>query len=447
MTVVMLHQPAEEMEGEGRLLLASMRGHLLVGAAVLGLLFGALGGWSALTELVGSVISQGQIAVDGSSKKVQHPTGGVVSVLNVSEGDRVKAGDVLVRLDDTATRASLGIVNKSLDQFTARLGRLSAERDDAAEVTFAPELLARADEPEVKMLMAGESSLFALRATSRERHKAQLAERIVQLREEVAGLDNQIRAKGSELSLIAGELAGVSKLYRSNLVPLQRVNQLAREAARLDGEKGQLEAAIAQAHGKIGEIELQILQVDDDLRSDVAKEMRDTEGKIAEFGERRLAAEDQLRRIEMKSPRDGIVHQLAVHTIGGVINPGEVVMLIVPDRERLVVETRIAPQDINNVHPGQDTFIRLTSFNQRTTPEIEGRLQRVSPDLTTDQRTGATYYTAAITLEPGSVARLGDAQLVPGMPAEVFIRTTPRTVLSYLLKPLSDQLSRALRGS
>jgi HlyD family secretion protein len=403
------------------------------------LLAGGVGGLAATTELSGAVIAPGSLVVDTNVKKVQHPTGGVVGELRVRDGDRVKSGDIVVRLDETITQANLAIVVKSLNELQARLARLEAERDDAEMVVFPAELLARGANPEVARTVEGERNLFKLRRTARAGQKAQLKERVAQLREEIQGLTGQAAAKRREIELIGQELEGVRELWRKNLVQIQRVTALERDAARLEGERGQLVAATAQSKGKISEIELQIIQIDQDLRSEVAKEMREVQGKLAELVERKVAAEDQLKRIDIRAPQDGQVHQLAVHTLGGVITAGEAIMLIVPETDALTVEAKLAPQDIDQVRPGQRAVLRFSAFNQRTTPEINGFVTRVSGDLSTDQRTGMTYYTVRISLPEEEVGRLGvGLRLIPGMPVEAFIQTGERTVLSYLTKPLTD---------
>jgi HlyD family secretion protein len=424
----------------------SIRRHLLGGLAVVALLAGGVGGLAATTELAGAVIAPGVMVVDTNVKKVQHPTGGVVGELRVRDGDRVKAGDVVVRLDETITQANLAIVVKSLNEMQARLARLEAERDDAASIDFPADLLARSKNVEVARSIEGERNLFNFRRKARAGQKAQLAERIAQLREEIQGLTGQVAAKKREIELIGQELEGVRELWRKNLVQIQRVTALERDAARLEGERGQLIAATAQSKGKTSEIELQIIQIDQDLRSEVAKELREVQAKIAELVERKVAAEDQLKRIDIRAPQDGMVHQLNVHTVGGVITAGEAMMLIVPEADALTVEAKLAPQDIDQVHPGQAAALRFSTFNQRTTPELKGTVTRVSADLTTDQRTGASYYTVRISIPENEVARLGGLKLLPGMPLETFIQTGDRTVLSYLTKPLTDQIMRSFRG-
>jgi HlyD family secretion protein len=420
--------------------------NLLGGLAAVALLAGGVGGLAATTELGGAVIAPGTMVVDMNVKKVQHPTGGVVGELRVRDGDRVKSGDIVVRLDETITRANLAIVVKSLNELHARLARLEAERDDSAAVQFPAELLARSADPEVKRVIDGERNLFQLRRKASIGQKQQLRERIQQLREEIQGITGQVAARKREIELIGEELVGVRDLWRKNLVQIQRVTALERDAARLEGARGQLIAATAQSKGRISEIELQIIQIDQDLHSEVAKELREVQAKIAELVERKVTAEDQLKRIDIRAPQDGLVHQLAVHTVGGVITPGETMMLIVPEADNLTVEAKLNPQDIDQVQPGQKAVLRFSTFNQRTTPELNGMVIRVSADLTTDKQTGVSYYTVRISIPEAEVARLGGLKLLPGMPLEAFIQTGDRTVLSYLMKPMTDQIARSFRG-
>jgi HlyD family secretion protein len=268
---------------------------------------------------------------------------------------------------------------------------------------------------------------------------------VAQLKLEIDGLSAQERAKAKEIELIRKELDGVRSLFARNLVQLSRLTGLERDAARLEGDRGQFIAAMAAIRGKMAETELQILQIDKDLGSEVSKELREINDKVGELVERRITAEDQLRRIEIRSPLDGIVLQSNAHTVGGVIGAGDTVMLIVPQTDNLSVEARINPQDIDQVRVGQKVLLRMSAFNQRTTPEITGVVSRISPDITTDQRTGQNHYTVRIAISPEEIARLGEVRVIPGMPIEAFIQTGERTLLSYLAKPLQDQLHRAFR--
>ena len=423
----------------------SIRLHLIIGLAVVVVLAGGLGGWGATAEISGALIAPGSIVVESNVKKVQHPTGGVVGEVRAHDGDVVKAGDVVVRLDDTVTKASLAIVTKNLDGLWARAARLEAEQQGLDRIVFPPMLLDRANDPDVKNVMASESKLFEVRTMGRIGQKAQLRERVAQLHEEIAGLEAQERAKDKEIALVEKELVGVRTLYDQHLVQITRLTTLERDAARLSGERAQYIASRAQARGKITETELQIIQVDKDMVSDVSKDLRETNDKIGEFVERKVTAEDQLRRIDIRAPQDGMVEQSTVHTVGGVITAGDAIMMIVPQADDLQVEAKVNPQDIDKLQIGQKTLLRLSAFNQRTTPELNGIVTRVSPDVTTEQRTGQSYYTIRVKMPPEEVARLGEVKLIPGMPVEAFVQTGDRTLLSYLIKPLKDQLMRAFR--
>lgn len=427
--------------------LHSIQRHMIAGGIIAVLLTFGIGGWASTTELSGAVIGQGSIIVDSSVKKVQHPTGGVVSELRVKEGDRVKAGDILVRLDETQTLANATIITKSYDELLARQARLEAERDATEQVQFPSALVDRARDPksEAARAIAAERSLFELRRLARNGQKAQLKERTAQLRDEIKGYAGQVEAKQKEVDFIHQELEGVRQLWQKNLVPITRLTALERDTARLEGERSQLAGMIAQAKGKISEIELQTIQIDQDLRTEVGKDLIEARSKISELSERKIAAADQLNRIDIRAPQSGRVHQLTVHTVGGVISPGEPIMLIVPDNDTLGVEVKIAPRDIEQVYVGQSTFMRFAALNQRTTPEIEGDVTLVSADLTHDQRTGSGYYTVRVSLKPEEVAKLGGAKLVPGMPVDVFIQTPGRTALAYLIKPLREQAERAFK--
>jgi HlyD family secretion protein len=423
----------------------SIRRHMLAGILVVLVLGVGVGGWAATAELSGAVITEGTVVVDSHVKTVQHPTGGVVGKVNVRDGDRVKAGEVLVQLDGTATRANLAIVTRGLDELIARKSRLEAERDGRDVIVFPPELMARISDPTVANATQNERRLFELRRTSRLGQKAQLQQRIAQLQDEITGLAAQQAAKSKEIDLIGKELEGVRDLYRQKLVPLSKQTALERDAARLDGERGQLIAAVAQAKGKIIETRLQIIQIDQDLASEVAKDLRDVDAKMDELVERRVTAEDQLKRLDIRAPQDGIVLESKVHTVDGVVTAGEPIMLIVPESDTLRVEAKVNPRDIDRLYIGQIASLRFTSFDVRTTPEIDGTVTQISADTTTDQRTGTSYYTVRIALASDQIKRLGAVKLIPGMPVEAFIQTGDRTLISYLTKPLYDQLMRAFR--
>jgi HlyD family secretion protein len=421
--------------------------HLVLGVAIVAIAVIGIGGWAATMELAGAVIAHGSLVVESSVKKVQHLSGGIVKEIRVREGDHVKAGDILIRLDETQTKVANAIVSKNLDELIAQQARLEAERDGEDYFEFPIAVTERARDPNsnAARTMIAEQKLFVLRRQARDGRRAQLKERIAQLKEQIQGYVGQTDAKGHEIELINKELEGVRELWKTKLIPLTRLNALERDATRVEGERSQLIGAIAEAKGKITETQLQIIQVDQDLRSEVGKDLAETRSKVSEFIERKVATEDQLKRIDIRAPQNGIVKQLSIHTVGGVIAPGDPIMLIVPDADALTVEAKIAPQDIDQLYLGQLASLRFTAFNQRTTPEIDGKLTLISPDITQDPKTGASYYLVQITPNPSEVARLGDVKLMPGMPVESFIKTSERTMISYLIKPLRDQAGRAFK--
>jgi HlyD family secretion protein len=423
----------------------SINRHTRIALGGVALLVFGLGGWAWMTELSGAVVAPGMVVVDSHVKKVQHPTGGVIGEILARDGDRVRSGDVVIRLDETVARANLSMVSKSIDEMTARRARLEAERDGAKTIRFPAELTTRSDDIEVSELMRSERKLFDSRREARAGQKSQLQERVAQLAEQIDGTKLQASAKADEIDLLASELVGVQELWKKNLVPITRVNSLKREETRLRGERGQLISTVAQAKGKISETELQIMQIDQDLRSEVSTELREVQAKIAELVERKVAADDQLKRIDIRAPQDGIVHQSTVHTVGGVIGPGDALMLVMPEGDKLSIEVKVAPQDIDQLRQGLDTVLRLSAFNQRTTPEIKGQVTRIAADLVTDERSGMSHYPVRIAVSEGEYERLGAATLLPGMPVEGFIQTGYRTVFSYLTKPLADNMARAFR--
>ncbi len=401
------------------------------------------GGWTVLMPLAGAVVVPGNLVVQSNVKTIQHPTGGVVAEIAVHNGMRVAVGDLLVRLDATQAQASLQMVSKQLDEVRARISRLLAERDGLPRPEIPAEMATRLAESNVKTLLASEASLFRARANARDSQKDLLQSRVSQLGEEITGLDAQVGSKAKQLELITGELSEVQDLYDKRLVPLTRLTSLQRESARIEGERGQLVSAIAETKAKIGEAQLQIVRLDQDFRTDVVKELGESQGKEAELVERGVAARDLLDRIEIRSPTAGVIHQLSVHTIGGVIRAGDTIMEIVPDSDDLQIEARLQPNDIDQVRTGQKAFVRFTAFNQRVTPQLTGMVSYVSPDTSHDQQSNAPYFTVRVTLSEDERRRLAGLQLVSGMPAEVFMQTGSRTMMSYLLKPITDQLQRA----
>ncbi|MCH9764433.1 MAG: HlyD family type I secretion periplasmic adaptor subunit, partial [Alphaproteobacteria bacterium] len=418
--------------------------YLFAGFFIVFALIGGVTVWAATQQISGAVIATGRVVVATNLRKVQHPTGGVVSEIKVKNGDRVHEGQLLMRLDETITRANLRVVVKQINELTMRAARLEAERDGLESVGV-PDSLLKDHTHEVKRIVSGELNLFRSRRETRAKQKAQLRERIAQHVQEISGIDGQVKAKATEIQLIDEELQGLETLEAQQLITTNRMVSMRRQAARLEGERGQLVASVARIRGQIAEVELQILGIEQEEQTKIVNELRQIESKLSEFVERRIAAEDQLKRIDIRAPSAGIVHQLAVHTVGGVINSAEPVMRLVPLGDKLVIEARVAPQNIDSIYVDQPARVRFSAFNQRTTPELDGHVTRIGADLTRDEITGETFFSVRIEFSEDEVARLGENKLVPGIPADVQIHTGDRTALSYLIKPLQDQLSKAFR--
>lgn len=423
----------------------SLRRHLLLAGGVILLLVGGLGIWAALSKISGAVVANGVVVVESNVKRVQHQEGGIVQEINAQDGDLVAAGDLLLRLDDTVTRANLAIVSKQLDELHAQQARLIAERDNAPDIPFPEDLIQRVDEPEILAAVSGQHALLKARRASLKGRKEQLREQITQFQKQIDGFVAQQISKAEEILLIERELNDLESLFAKGLIPASRINALRRDRARLIGERGGFIAQIAQAKEAISERRIQILQIEEDARAEVLQQLQDTQSRIAQLTEQEIAAKDELRRVDIRAPRSGYVHQLAVHTVGGVIGPGETAMLIVPREDLLIIEAQIPPTDVDRLYRDQSVVVRFPNFDQRTTPELMARLLSVSPDLEVDEATGISYYQARLALSGGENEKLGEKTLVPGMPVEAFIVAGERTVLSYLLKPLADQIAHAFR--
>lgn len=426
----------------------SMRRTLLFGAVVAGILVIAVGGWAATANIAGAVVAPGRLVVESNVKEVQHAEGGIVGEIAVDNGDFVEKGDLLLRLDDTQTRAGREIVTQRLNAFEARLARLAAERDRVDAIAFPEELLAAAeDDAEVAEALESQRKVFAARKETIDGQVAQLEEQIAQLRQQIRGLEAQRAAKVEEVELIADEIDDLEQLFEKQLVPRARLTALRREMVRLKGQEGELTARIATLRGRISETRMRILQIEKDFQEQVLAEIAEVQTEVGNLRERRVAAEDQLARVEIRAPQSGIVHEMAANTEGGVVGPGEVIMKIVPFSDALVVEARVAPTDVDQVRAGQEADIMFSAFSMRETPKIKGEVTRVSADLSVDEQSGQQYFEVRVKPLPDELERLRGQELVPGMPAETFIRTDDRTVLSYLVKPLTDQIRLAFRES
>lgn len=433
-----------EQESLRHLLEHNLGSELRRGGRILAIAGAIVLGWAGLVPLSGAVIVSGSLVVRSDVKKVQHPSGGIVAAIAVRNGSKVEAGQELVRLDGTSARTNLQVVARQLDEVRLRIARLNAERD-GVQPDWPVSTAAELDAAERNRFYASERNFFAARASARRNEKELTESRVKQLEKQIGGLEAQLESNNTQLDITRGELKGVENLLREKIVTIQRATSLQREAARLDGIGGQLASQIAEIRGKMNEAGLQSVQAEQTFRSEVMRDLNDAESKEGELIERRLVAEDQLRRTIVRAPATGTIHDLGVHTAGGVVAPGEVLMTLVPDGDALEVDARLNPEKIDQVRTGQGARVRLSAFNAGTTPEISGSVDFVSPDLLHDPQTGARYYDVRITLRQQEVRRLADLQLVPGMPAEAFLQTKSRTMLSYLFKPVTDQLTRMFR--
>ncbi|MBW9116615.1 HlyD family type I secretion periplasmic adaptor subunit [Rhizobium cauense] len=409
---------------------------IVVSSILAGTLVFGVGGWAAQAKLSGAVITHGQVTVSEQVKTIQHRDGGIIAEIRVDNGTAVKKGDVLLVLDDTQTRVELSIVKAQLQQLTAAHARLVAERDAADGVGFEALDLASS-------VVAGETKLFEENRRMVANQKEQLRLQIVQLDEQVRGFEAQSRSNDSEAEIVEQELAKTEKLLANKLVPISQKRDLLRQRARIEGSRGELIARVAEAEGEISELNMKLISIDQTTRKEAQTEIVSLVAKIAELNEREIAARDRLTRMEVRAPVDGFVYDLQVHTIGGIITSGATVMSVVPKSGDLIVEVRIPPVDIDRVAPGQPARMRFTAFNQRTTPELHGKVEVVAAATTQDRATGQPYYLASLSLADKDL--LKDNKLIPGMPVEVFVQTEERTAMSYILKPFTDQMMKAFR--
>jgi len=438
-----MQQPGGDGDGNAW----SARGPLVVGLLALAILLGGFGGWAVFTSIAGAVIAPGRIEVEENRQVVQHPDGGVVEAVMVSEGARVAAGDVVLRLDGTLMRSELAIVENQFYEILARRGRLEAERDDAPAPVFSEVLTeAAAADPEVAAMIEGQQRLFAARIETLDGQIEQLQKRRTQIENQIQGIDAQSAALRRQLDLIGEELVSQQTLLDRGLAQSSRVLALEREQARLEGQVGELAANRARAESQITEADLQILQLRSTRREEAITQLRDLGFRELELAERRRSLAEQVDRLEIRAPVSGIVLGLAVTTPRAVVRPAEPVMYLVPQDRPLVIAARVNPGDIDEVAVGQQVVLVFSAFSRRETPELFGTVTQISADALSDERTGP-YYRAEITMAADEIAKLGDRVLVPGMPVEAFLQTTPHSPMAYLVRPLADYFNRAFRGT
>lgn len=420
-----------------------IRGRVVLGMLFAVLLVGGIGGWAATSKISGAVIASGSVVVDQNLKNVQHRDGGIISEILVREGDEVRAGQVLFRLDDAQTRAERSILSSKLVELSVRRARLEAERDRATAFPLTDALLALG--PEARAQYDGELRIFKGNLAARESEKEQLRLSIAQIEDEVGGLLAQRAAKADEIALVEDQLERTRALLEKKLVEQSRLYTIDRELVRLRGELGEIDASIARTRNRINEVEIQILSIDEDASTAAQQELSTVETQISEIEDRLAAINDRLSRTDIKAPIDGTINELNVHTVGGVITPAEVLVTIVPQDAKLNIRAMIPPQSIDQVREDQSARLRFPAFNQRVTPELHGKVSYISPATSKDPVSNQPAYAVHVDVPADELAKLEGQRLVPGMPVEVYLTTEERTVLSYFVKPIVDRFSAAFR--
>ena len=419
---------------------------LAKGLLILSLGIGGFVAWSTIAQIDGAVVAPGQVAVEARAQAIQHPDGGLVVALHVRDGSRVAAGDPVLTLDGSELLAQQVVSQRSLIELLARMDRLRAEIRGVEEIAFGGELQDYASKAaDVASILADETALFEARRATLDQTEAQLGERQVQTEAIVAGRERQLDASRRQLTLIEEDLATQESLFERGLTESTRLSGLRREAARLDGEIGELEAGIAEARSAIAGFEVERLRQEAAFREAAQAELRELQPREAEIRERLRLIATQTNRLVLRAPMSGTVLGLQVHTVGGVVPAGAEVASIIPADVPLILSVEIDPGQIDRVHAGQDAMIRFPNFNARTTPEVEGLVTTVSADAVTDPATGRRFFIGEVEFAPGAHDALGDVVLQPGMPVEAFIRTDARTPASFLLKPMAGYWAYAMR--
>ncbi|MDQ0455138.1 HlyD family type I secretion periplasmic adaptor subunit [Rhizobium paknamense] len=422
------------------------RGYTALGFCTLAVLVFGLGFWGVFTTINGAVVAGGAVEVETNRQVVQHQTGGIVKDILVKEGDVVVPGQVLVRFDDKLDRAEFTIIENQLFSLLGMAGRLKAEQMNASSIEFDPELLQRAEtDAHARDVVDGQRTLLAARHESREKQVGQLQERKRQTAQQVEGLIAKREALKEQRRLIGEELEVQKALLKDGLTQTSKVMTLQRSAVEADGEIATTEASIAESRAKIAEIEIAILNVSSQVREEAVTQLRETEAQIAELRQKRASSLETLSRTEVTAPVGGVVFGLNIHALRAVVRAADPILYIIPQNVGLVVTTNIAPNEIDQVHVGQKADLVFSVFDRRQTPDIHGTVVEVSADVFNDEKTGNSFYKAKIKPDQGEIARLGDVQVIPGMPVEAFIQTSERSPFSYLVKPLALYFNKAFR--
>jgi HlyD family type I secretion membrane fusion protein len=418
--------------------------YLAIGWGVVALVFGGLIAWSVFAPFEGAVLTAGQISVASNQQAVQHLEGGIVREIYVREADAVTEGQKLLSLDATATGASLQALEARLFGLLGTEARLIAERDGTSELALRPGYEDLAGRPDIQAVLASQKSLMAARNNNLGTQGTILRQRIDQLNTRIAGMQNEITAKDDQIALVDDEITRFETLMERGQAVITRILALKRDRARLQGEKDALTSDIAATRVQIGEARSEIARLDQDNTETLLTELREVQTQIDELAEERLGLLDRSGRLDIVAPRAGRVLGIRAHTVGGVIRASEPIMYIVPENDRLIAKVRISPADIDKISVGQSARLRFSAFNQDETPQVDGTVTAVSADAITEEATGATFYEVMIEIPEDALASTG-FQLLPGMPVEASLTTESRNVLSYLVKPLTDSVSRTFR--
>jgi HlyD family secretion protein len=409
------------------------------------MMFGGLIVFMLIFSISGAVLAPGTVTVEGNYKTIQHFDGGIVSKIRVKNGDLVKRGDELILLEATSAQANLSIINSRMRDFMIQQARLIAERDRKPQFKLPAAVVPFATDPQVVEIFVNQQALFEARRASHLGELSVLKQRVEQVLAEQSGQDKDLTSRRRQLQLANKELADVEPLFAKGFANQQRLGGLQREQARLEGDVGRMLADIARAKGALAEAELKIAQSEKEFTQGVVDEMRKVQGQLAEVEEQRKTLVEKLDRVVVRAPESGRVHALAVTTEGGVVQAGTALMQIIPDGGQLVIEAQIQPQDIDKVRQGVAAGIRFPAFDAKTTPRLKGMVSTVSAAELTSKE-GKSYFTARVEISAAELKRIGSLhRLLPGMPAEVYIETASRSMLSYFIKPLVDAMARSFR--
>ena len=423
-----------------------MRRYLIIGFFTVFVLIFGFGAWSVFTQISGAVVGIGVVEVETKRQVVQHATGGVVGQILAKEGQEVKAGDTLIVFDDAFDRAELKVIESQLFPMLGMRARLTAEQDEAPEPIYDPELLERAKtDPTEAEIVRSQTELLKARRLTRDQQIDQLKERQAQVNEQIEGLNSRIAALGKQIELIEGDLKGQRELLQKGLTQRARVTALERDLTEALGSIQEAKASIAESKARIAEVQLALINVSAQMREEAIKELNETAARVAELRERRNSILETLSRVEVKAPMTGKVFNSQIHALRQVVRPAEPIMEIVPANVKLVISVQVPPGQIDQVHVDQNAVIRFETFDRRRTPDLRGTVRRVSADIITNERTGQSYYTVQLTINPGEEKYLGPhAEIIPGMPVEAFIQTTQRSPFDYLVRPLTSYFGKSM---